>query len=214
MKNKYFQQYKEIIKKTLNQSEYPLEEIDRIAQDLRNHINQLDQRIIDRRNDLLIALRFVETFRILDWIKICILCGAYQTVFKELRFLLDSVMQAYYIDYNHHEASLKARFEVYKALENWGGFIGTKLFSKVKGIHFREELNLHYRELSNYVHPSTEESLTFIDANTPNFVDSLKKNTYNEDLIKKCIEEVHKTKNLLIQIDSHFEKSLLELLNN
>jgi hypothetical protein len=42
--------------------------------------------------------------------------GSYKAVFGELRFMLESVTQAYYVDLNHYNTSIMCKLEVYKAL--------------------------------------------------------------------------------------------------
>jgi hypothetical protein len=125
--------YGHIIQKTKKDAPKTLEEIENILVDIRAHIRGIHKRVYSKRNELLIAIRLVEAFRIFNWIKICLTCGSYQSVFRELRFMLDGIAQACYIDLNHFEASLESKLEVYKALGDIGGFIGSSLFDRIKG---------------------------------------------------------------------------------
>ena len=105
--------YKEIIEKTEDDARSVFKDIDNVLDHIRDHIRGIDQRVFCRRNDLLIAIRLVEAFRIFNWIKVCVTCGSYQSIFRELRFMLDGIAQACYIDLNHMEASLECKLEVY-----------------------------------------------------------------------------------------------------
>ena len=125
--------YSHIIGQTKNDAPRALNEIDKILDDIRSHIRGIDEEVFSRRNELLIAIRLVEAFRIFNWIKICLACGSYQSVFRELRFMLDGVAQACCIDLNHFGASLETKLEVYKALGEGGGFMGSTLFERLKG---------------------------------------------------------------------------------
>ncbi|MGA3084813.1 MAG: hypothetical protein ABSE95_08450 [Thermodesulfobacteriota bacterium] len=86
--------YKEILQETENDLPSIFCTIDEVLDKIRVHIRGIDQRVFCQRNDLLIAIRLVEAFRIFNWIKVCLSCGAYQSVFRELRFMIDGVAQA------------------------------------------------------------------------------------------------------------------------
>ncbi len=75
--------------------------------------------------------------------------------------MLDGVAQACYIGLNHSGASLVSKLEVYKALGDIGGFIGSTLFDRIRG--FEKRQMDPYSELSRFVHPSIEESRRWIE---------------------------------------------------
>ncbi len=213
--NDILSHYSRILKQTKDDVPGALNEIEKFLDDIRTHIKGIDRRIYSRRNELLIAIRLVEAFRIFNWIKICLACGSYQSVFRELRFMLDGVAQACYIDLNHFDASLVSKLEVYKALGEVGGFIGSSLFDRIKGFKKKQILKNLYAELSRFVHPSIEESRRWIEsAPAKELVDSLKFNRFDRELLdqatKKCKEVAH----LLISIDDHFIKEFLSKLKS
>jgi hypothetical protein len=198
------------VRQTFNGAPRALNEIENILDDIRVHIRGIPPKVFLRRNELLIAIRLVETFRIFNWVKICLACGSYQSVFRELRFMLDGVAQACYIDLNHFDASLVSKLEVYKALGEMGGFIGSSLFDRIKGFKKKQSLKNIYTELSRFVHPSIEESWRWIES-TPQkeLVDSLKFNRFDQELLDQAIQKCKEVGHMLILIDDHFVREVL-----
>ncbi len=213
--NDILSNYSHIVEQTRNDVPGALNEIEKILDDIRAHIRGIDKEVYSRRNELLIAIRLVEAFRIFNWIKICLACGSYQSVFRELRFMLDAVAQACYIDLNHIDASLVSKLEVYKALGDMGGFIGSTLFDRIKGFNKKQILKDVYTKLSRFVHPSIEESRRRIES-TPlkELVDSLKFNKFDRKLLDQAIEECKEVGRLLILIDNHFMREFLSKLRS
>jgi hypothetical protein len=206
--------YQEIIEKTEDDASFVFKDIDNILDQIRDHVRGIDQRIFCRRNELLIAIRLVEAFRIFNWIKVCLTCGSYQSVFRELRFMLDGIAQACYIDLNHIEASLESKLEVYKALGEIGGFIGSSLFDRIKGFKEKQEIKELYSELSKFVHPSIEESRRRIESPPPGgVVDSLKFNKYDRELLGLAVEKCKQVGSLLVSIDNHFVEECLSRID-
>ena len=213
--NDILSHYSHILKQTKDDVPGALSEIEKILDDIRTHIKGIDRRIYSRRNELLIAIRLVEAFRIFNWIKICLACGSYQSVFRELRFMLDGVAQACYIDLNHFGASLVSKLEVYKALGEVGGFIGSSLFDRIKGFKKKQILKDLYAGLSRFVHPSIEESRRWIESAPPKeLVDSLKFNRFDRELLDQAIKKCKEVAHLLISIDDHFIKEFLSKLKS
>lgn len=213
--NNILSHYSNILKQTKDNVPGALNEIEKILDDIRTHIKGIDRGIYSRRNELLIAIRLVEAFRIFNWIKICLACGSYQSVFRELRFMLDGVAQACYIDLNHFDASLVSKLEVYKALGKVGGFIGTSLFDRIRGFKKKQILKDLYAELSRFVHPSIEESRRWIEsAPAKELVDSLKFNRFDRELLDQAIKKCKEVAHLLILIDDHFIKEFLSKLKS
>ena len=206
--NDILSNYSHIVEQTNDYAPTALNEIDTILNNIRSHIRGIDEEIFSRRNELLIAIRLVEAFRIFSWIKICLACGSYQSVFRELRFMLDGVAQACYIDINHFDASLSSKLEVYKALGDMGGFIGSTLFDRLKRFEKKQALKDLYIELSRFVHPSIEESRRWIECAPPEgVVDSLKFNRFDKESLDQAIRKCKEVGFLLVSIDDHFVKS-------
>ena len=206
--------YNTIYQKTINLNSQDLNQIDIIIEKLRKHIKSLNKKLYNKRESLLIAIRFVECFKIFKWIKVCLAYGSYNSAFRDLRFLIDSIIQAYYIDLNHFNASLKSKLEVLKGLSEYAKFYGSELINKITNLPNKQKLRDLFGELSNYVHASYEESKPFIDATSKkDVIDSLKYNRYDETLLKKCIDKCIEVSDKIIEIDEDFEKKYLKIIS-
>ena len=202
---KLLSNYSALVEQTKQQTPEALNQIEIIMAGIRDHIKGIPEDVYSRRNELLIAIRLVEAFRIFNWIKLCLACASYQSVFRELRFMLDGVAQACYIDLNHPEASLVSKLEVYKALGDMRGFIGSNLFERIRGFREKQAFKDIYAELSRFVHPSIEESRRWIGSSTTgDMVDSLKSNRFDKELLGQAIEKCERVGKLLISLNDHF----------
>lgn len=207
------ERYKGIIEESGLKSKDSIEEIDELQHDIRDHINKLDTQLHDNKRNFMLAIRLVECFRILEWIKVCLYCGSYHAVYKELRYLIDSMIQAYYIDTNLPSASLKTKFEAFKLFEKAKrfDFIGQNLINKLENIPNQDKLREIYKELSNYVHPSYKQSLDFMEkASEKEPWDRMKENIFNEELLKKCVLKSKEVIKCFLDIDKKFESYFLE----
>jgi hypothetical protein len=204
--------YIDIIDQTMKDAPTSLIEINNILDEIRSHIRGIKEEVFSQRNELLIAIRLVEAFRIYNWIKVCIACGSYQSVFRELRFMLDGIAQACYIDLNHVDASLQTKLEVYKALCDLGGFIGSALFDRLTGFTKKQDLKNLYSQLSLYVHPSINESRRWVDVRKhEELVDIMKFNKFDVELLNEVLTKCKDVGRMLISIDEYFNKEFLKI---
>lgn len=98
--------------------------------------------------------RTLSLYRELRWIQSCIEQDAYHQAIRELRFILDSIIQAYYVDKMHPDSEMSCKLEIVKEIENWR--YGTRLIEETDLGH-KEDLKRLYKELSEYVHSSYKE---------------------------------------------------------
>ena len=100
--------------------------------------------------------RVVSFYREFRWIQYCISQNAYHQCIRELRFILDSMIQAYYIDEKHHNSEMSCKLEIVKEIDRRA--FGGKLVDQTDLEH-KQDLKGLYSELSAYVH-STYRELT------------------------------------------------------
>jgi hypothetical protein len=98
--------------------------------------------------------RVVSFYREFHWIQNCLSSSAYHQCIRELRFVLDSIVQAYYIDERHHDSDMPCKLEIVKEIDRWG--YGGKLIEQTNLRH-KQDLKDLYRELSTYVHGTHRE---------------------------------------------------------
>ena len=81
--------------------------------------------------------------------------GYYHSTIRELRYLLESALQSYYLDFN-------TDYSFDKKIENARRFYGIKnLVNKMELENdVKDKIKQIYSTLSDYVHPSTEEILS------------------------------------------------------
>lgn len=144
-------------------------------------------------SDSLLIIRFIEFNRIMFWIQTCVYCGQYYSTLRELRFLLEFIMKAYYLDKTYPENTIEFKMEKDKEKKLIGGRLIEKLdfASDVKYRLF----NL-YGELSGYIHPSKEELAQFLAGK----VDIHITFAFNEDMFNKCVDLTNKVYDMIFYI--------------
>ncbi len=102
-------------------------------------------------NQLLIH-RYLELFRNLRWVATSALSGAYDSAMRDLRFILEDICQAFNLDRNHKEQSIRIK---YGKTNSQDRLRGRKLVSKL-GLNdtLLATIKNIYNELNDYVHPS------------------------------------------------------------
>ena len=134
----------------------------------------------DKYNSLLL-LRFVELTKQLFWLHFSVLSGNYHQSIRELRYILESALQAYYIDREHPEATMGCKLEIIKEIDK---LIGGRLIDRTDLEH-KKELKALYSGLSKYVHSSYEELRPTIEKGE---VDYRVTFAFNKNLFYKCME--------------------------
>ena len=206
----YIVPYEEIFDDTIPGFIKEVQEIEICGLDIWYHISQLNPKLLLKRDELFIAIRLTECMRLFSWIKICLIFGSYQTIFRELRFMIDSMVQAYYIDINHFKASFESKLEVFKALSEYRNFIGSQLIDRTK-LGNKEKLKKLYKELSDFVHPSYNECIDMIrTSNNQVNLSELTLNVFNKKLLLKCIAKSKDVCNEIIEINRQFQNEFLK----
>lgn len=101
----------------------------------------------------LLVFRATEIFKSLLWIGNGMWSGAYHSTVQQLRYILESAIQAYYVDKENNGVSIERKLEIIKEIEY---LIGGRLIDKTD-LKYKEELKALYGDLCKYVHPSYEE---------------------------------------------------------
>lgn len=113
--------------------------------------------------------RLVYFYHEFRWIRDCISQNAYHQAIRELRFILDSMVQAYYIDKEHPSTKMQCKLEIVKELDRH--YRGQLI--EPTGLEHKETLKELYGELSGYVHSSYKE-LSALQSRSPRELESLK----------------------------------------
>lgn len=134
----------------------------------------------DKDNSLLL-LRFVELQKQLFLLHFSVLSGAYHQSIRELRYILESAIQAYYIDKKHPEATIGCKLEI---IEEINKLIGGRLIEDTD-LKRKKELKALYSDLSKSVHSSYEELRPTIEKGE---VDYRVTFAFNKEQFYKCME--------------------------
>jgi hypothetical protein len=110
--------------------------------------------------DSLVILRLAELQHLIGWVMLCVLYGKYHQALRELRYVFDSMAQAYYLDAEHPAATITAKLEILKDIEKQA--FGSRLIDKLDVDH-KQELKSLYSTLSKYAHSSYEELALLIE---------------------------------------------------
>ncbi len=181
-----------------------------LSEKLLNHIDEIDSRIMDEREKLLSAYRYTECIRTIGSFQKLSEHFYYSTIIREIRFSLESVIQALYIDINHYTASLSSKLEVYKALSDFQGFIAKNLFNRVKvKKSLRKRIRKQYSELSNYVHGSKDEIIQL----TSRDINDVLVFHYDENMENFCRKKGIEFVDIVLDISKEFETKYLEKLD-
>ncbi len=118
---------------------------------------QKNRKILD--NSLVFG-RFVELHKNLNWIFVCVLSGSYHSAIRELRFVLDSMLQAYYLDKEHPAADVPCKLEVLREIERER--FGSRIIERI-AVQDKAAIRDLYHELSQFVHSSYQEMKSVLD---------------------------------------------------
>ena len=141
----------------------------------------------EEQKNSLTFFRLISFYRQLKWIEECISQNAYHQAIRESRFILDSIVQAYYIDKRHPTSEMQCKVEIVKELED---LYGAKMIRKT---HLKHHglLEKLYGELCAYVHSSFDE-LVYSRSEKPEEIASLE---FERDpkMMALCMSFVNRT---------------------
>ena len=111
----------------------------------------------------MLVLRLLELQKTLSWIQLSALYGAYRPLIRELRFTLESFLQAYYLETEYPSQTIEYKHDILLADEK--KLYGGSLINKIN-IESKEKIRVLYQNLSKYQHGSyTELKTTILDGN-------------------------------------------------
>ncbi len=150
--------------------------------------------------DSILFNRLFELNKHLLWICKCVHSGTYHTAIRELRFIFESFVQAYYIDKEHPNSKLECKLEIIKEIDK---LIGGTLINKTN-LENKEKLRELYSKLSKYIHASYEEVQEM--GNNHNKLIS----AYDKELFNKCYIFTNKVMDAIIFLLMSFEKRMIK----
>jgi len=88
--------------------------------------------------------------------------GLYRNAFDSIRYILESIVLAVYIDTRHPNADLETRIEIFSEVEDKREYHAIRLIDELE-IDYKDLLRREYKRLSQIIHPSHEQVLEMID---------------------------------------------------
>lgn len=120
--------------------------------------------------------------------------AAYHQVIRELRFILESMMQAYYIDTEHSDSNIECKLEIIKEIEREA--YGKRLIDRIS-LSNKDKIRDLYSQLSKYSHSSyTELEMSILRGK----VDFLVTPSFDDELFSKCEILTHKVMDIVYLI--------------
>jgi len=120
----------------------------------------------DKESNNMVFMQFTRMFKELYWLQFLFLAGNYPLIYRNLRYLLEMMAQAYYVDLKYHRLNIDEKFEKIKDLERefYGWNLIEHILTKICETNIsesnRESLidnshNIWKYYLNKHVHPSS-----------------------------------------------------------
>lgn len=139
----------------------------------------IDTAKIESENSM-VTLRFIQLNKAIPWLLQNTVDGNYHQVIRELRFILDSMLQASYIDNEHQESDIQCKLEIVKEIER--DAFGGRLIDKLSITH-KEKIKELYYVLSKYTHSTYKELEPILRRGK---VDLMISPSFDEELFNQC----------------------------
>jgi hypothetical protein len=88
--------------------------------------------------------------------------GLYRNAFDNIRYALESIVQALYIDIRHSKTPLAVKIEIWKEVEDKREYHASHIISELKPLEHKDVLLKEYKELSGIIHPSHKQVITLM----------------------------------------------------
>jgi hypothetical protein len=118
-----------------------------------NEYHKSNPKSIPKYMHSLVFTCFLELVRISGHIFFLSCNGLYRNAFNDIRYALESIVQALYIDFRHPEVNIGTKIEILKEVEDKREYHAIRLIDDLE-IDFKGELRKEYKNLSRIIHPS------------------------------------------------------------
>jgi len=109
----------------------------------------------------LVETCFFELFRVSGHVLFLSCNALYRNAFDDIRYVLESIIQALYIDLRHPKIDVTTKIEVLKEVEDKREYHAVRLIDELE-IDHKDKLKKEYRKLSRIIHPSHEQVIATI----------------------------------------------------
>jgi len=157
---------------------------------------------INPDNSSLFKFRYLELKKQLPLLHFTITSGLHYQSIRELRYILESFIQAYYLDKNHPKGNMDFKLEILKD----NRLFGSRLIDNITDLKYKKELKTLYSGLSKHVHSSYEKLMPVLN------YDELEHNiqfSFNERMLNESVEFMDKTFDAIFFLVFSYNKELI-----
>ena len=151
-----------------------------------------------------IGFRLTQLNKELLWFWLECTSGAYDNANRSMRYVLESFLQAYYVDIEHPHTSMACKLEILKEIDTVE-FAGSRLIEKLDIDGYKEKIKKLYRDLNKFVHPSHKEWQKIIEGG-----DVFSKITFNYDKesFEECVEFTDRVIDIIVFLLMNFSDGI------
>ena len=175
-----------------------------------HYTNEIPSILIEKRKRLLMAVRFTECYQTISWIEFLSLSGGYYVAIRELRSILEAIIQAYYIDIKYPKTSIEGKLAVLNEFldsgkrESYGG----SLINRAKPPNIQNIQKL-YKELCEFVHPTLSQISRILEHSDSNDrIVKLMSPVFDKQLFEQCCKYSNEVISHVIAINDMFVQEI------
>ena len=142
----------------------------------------------------LVYIRLFDWERTVYWSILAAYAGAYESMIREMRFLLEDVVQSMYIEIKMGNVDPAAKIQAHAILDDFR-LRGSRVIDKVLSGELRTESNKHYSKLSEYVHPTLKRVESSLERD-----DYVMGYEYDKELFNESLELFKETHDLIFTL--------------
>ena len=142
----------------------------------------------------LVYIRLFDWERTVYWSTLAVYAGAYESMVRELRFLLEDVVQSMYFEMKMGNVDPAAKIRAHAILDDFR-LRGSRVIDNVLSGELRTESNKHYSRLSEYVHPTLKRVESSLSRD-----DCAMGYEYDEELFNESFELFKETHDLIFAL--------------
>jgi len=145
-----------------------IDEIRKFVFDLNIHFFSTYKELLGDANfkrkivDSLAGICFFELFRSSGHVVFFSATGLYRNAFDSIRHMIESIIQAAYLDTRHPDIDIETKTAILKEVEDKFEYHALRLIDSLD-IDFKDRLKHEYRELSRSIHPSHKQIIATIN---------------------------------------------------
>jgi hypothetical protein len=160
----------------------------------------------------MVFIRLLEIERLLLEYRILDRTCSYYSICRQLRFMMESILQAYYVDMNFSQLDLLEKIPILKQMKEDRKAIGGSLLKEIdlnmrikmqdydgKDINLAKQIKNLYRELSDTIHPDYKDYVPFSKNDEEVYFDWISRYTFtpNPKLSSYCLEKLNQVMDVI-----------------